>query len=115
MANTERSILEEIQRHYGGIFVKQPPRKKGWKCAYALVWSEGMVEGLLSVVGSHLRLKRKQAGVLLDFVRHIKSTPRRRQGDRGYFASHSNEVMHFRESIYQAMKRLNARGMSSSQ
>lgn len=111
VANTNRATLEDVQRAYGGIIANQPPPRAGWKHAYQLVWTDGMVEALLSAVGLHLRLKRKQAAVILELIRHKRRT---RQGRVGrFFAPLSSQVVAFREALYLRMRKLNAKGASS--
>ena len=111
LSNTHRAVLEDVQRAHGGILVNQSRAEVGWKDAYQLVWTDGMVERLLSLVVPHLRLKREQAAVMLDFLRHRKIT---RQGRKGRaFASLPEEDVAFREGLYKRIRELNAKGPSS--
>ena len=111
ISNTCRSVLEEVQRSYGGILTDQPRRKAAWKDAYQLVWVGEMLKRLLSVLVPHLRLKREQAGVMLNFVRHLKDTRQGRQGRNGrFFAALPDDVIVYREGLYRQMRNLNARG-----
>ena len=72
-----------------------------------------MIEHLLPLVSSHLRLKRPQAAVMLDFLTHRRNTPRYHYGGNGrVFAAHVPEVQAFRERRYQDLRELNARGPS---
>ncbi len=111
LSNTYRAVLEDVKRAHGGILVNQRRAEVGWKDAYQLVWSDGMVERLLSLVGPHLRLKQEQATVMLEFIRHRKITRQGRKG-RG-FAPLPSEVVAFREALYGRIKRLNAKGPHS--
>ncbi len=108
VSNTDRGILEEICHAYGGTIHRVGRGKSSWKPAYMLVWTDGVISNLLSLVGPHLRLKRKQADIQLEFIQHKKDTPRRYKGR--FWASHPRDVIQFREGLYQHMKRLNARG-----
>lgn len=108
VTNTDRGILEEICHAYGGTIHELGRAKPSWKPGHMLVWTEGLIVNLLSLVDPHLRLKRKQAAIQLEFIRHKKDTPRRYKGR--FWASHPREVVRFREGLYQQMKRLNARG-----
>ena len=113
LSNTNRAVLEDIQRAYGGILASQPAREIGWKDSLQLIWTNGMVEGLLVRLMPQLRLKRDQAAVMIDFVLHQKNTPRRRQGPNGrFFAPLASDVIAYREGLYQRMKALNAKGPS---
>lgn len=111
LSNTHRVALEEVQRAYGGILAHQPGREAAWKDAYQLVWTGGMVEQLLTVMAPILRLKREQAAVMMDFIRHQKNTQQGRQGRNGrFFAALPEEVIALREGLYRQMRELNARG-----
>lgn len=113
VANTNYGIIRQIHRDYGGILANQPTRMSGWKNALQLVWSDGMVEELISSIGPHLRLKRKQADLLLEFIRHTKGTPQIRKNGR--FAPHTKQVVDIRESFYRRAKALNAKGRTRTQ
>ncbi len=79
ISNTNWEILEQIRQLYGGILVDQPPRKAAWRFAYQLVWTDGMVEPVLSVVKPHLRIKRAQLRVLEELIRSRQRTFRDRE------------------------------------
>lgn len=108
IGNTDRAILEDVQRRYGGILADQPARKAGWKDAYQLIWTGRRVEGLLKSVGPHLRIKRNHARVLLQFIGHKEKTRQGRAG-RG-FAPLPGGVIAYREGLHQRMRELNAKG-----
>lgn len=108
IGNTNRAILEDVQAFYGGILTDQPAGKAGWKDAYQLVWTGGMIEGLLSSVAPYLHVKRRQARLVMRFIRHTKKTKQGRSGR--FFAPHRDEVVLFREALYRRMKELNAKG-----
>lgn len=111
IANTDRAVLEDIQQHYGGILVNQPPRKARWSFAYQLVWTEGMVERILRSVMPHLRIKREQARVLSKLIRHRQRTRQGRRGPNGrFFAPLPSDVIAFRERLWRRVRELNARG-----
>jgi len=113
ISNTNRSVLEDIQRAYGGILTYQDSRQTGWKESFQLVWTNGMVEKLLAELSPDLRLKREQAAVMMEFIRHQKTTPRVRQGPNGrFFAPLLPDVIAYRESLYNQMRGLNAKGPS---
>ncbi len=108
VGNTDRSVLEDMRRDYGGILVDQPPQESRWKNAYQLVWTDGMVGRTLSLVSPHLRVKHLQARILAEFMRHKTST---KQGHSGrHFAALPAEVVEIREMLYQRVKVLNLRG-----
>jgi len=108
VSNTHRGVLEAIQHTYGGIMTDQPARKAEWKRSYQLVWTDRMIEPLLSSVAVHLRIKSAEARILGAFVAHRKAT---KQGRRGrWFLPLPAKVVAFREGLRREIKVLNRRG-----
>ena len=112
VSNTDRGILEEICRDFGGTIHKVGRGKSTWKPGYMLVFTDGLIPSLLSVLRPHLRLKRRQAAVQLEFIHHKKNTARTLNGR--FLVRLPPGVVQFRESLYRAMKALNARGVVPS-
>ncbi len=108
VASTDRPIIEEIKRDFGGTRVDIGSRFPGWRDAYTLVWTHAAAERLLMVVVPYLRVKAKQASILMEFMRHKRNTVPSRNG--GDFARFPKSVQEIREAYYQQLKRLNARG-----
>ena len=109
LSNAHKGVLETIQRRYGGIIANQAAPRAEWKHAYQLVWSEGTIESLLRSVQVHLRVKRRQAMILNDFMRQRKTTE---QGRNGFlFAPLPYKVLAFREGLRRQIKVLNKRGV----
>jgi len=110
IANTDKEVLQQIQQAYGGILTNQPPRKAAWRFAYQLIWTDGMVGPLLSVVKPYLIIKRDQAGVLEQLIR----SRRRMLQDRKPSAKRSvgipASVLAEQAELYRKVKRLNRRG-----
>ncbi len=110
VANTEKRILEEIQKGYGGNMVVEPRKKASWRCLHQLVWTGPMVKEPLTAVGPHLRVKREQAAILLEFVRHVDDTAICRAPDGSRFATFPDDVLSYREALHMQTRLLNARG-----
>jgi hypothetical protein len=108
VANTDKGVLEAIQDVYGGILASQPAPKVAWKHAYQLVWTGKRIESLLLSVEAHLRVKREQARILNNFIRHRKTTKQSRNG-RG-FAPLPSKVRTLREGLRRKIKDLNQKG-----
>lgn len=108
LSNTHGQTLSQIQRNYGGLVYRYRRSNVGWKDGYTLVWTEGLIPGLLSLVSPHLRIKRRQAAILQDLLRHMRDTPMNREGS--FWIPHPREVIDFRERCYRHMRRLNAKG-----
>jgi len=108
IGNTCRWVLEEMQQQYGGTLSKDARAVPGWKHMYVLVWTGGKVEGVLSMVAPYLILKKAQASVLTDFLRHLEKT---RRGRWVYYDGLPEEAVAYREHLYLRMKSLNAKGL----
>ena len=70
-----------------------------------------MVEGLLSSITPHLRVKHRQACLLSDFVRHRNCTVQPHVGR--FFAPIPDDVVTLRETLYRGLRMLNAKGVGS--
>src|SRR6266568_1502869 len=106
--NVDGQALREIQRTYGGIPFRQRRRKSGWRVVYKLVWTGDRTERLLHPILPHLRVKRKQAELLLRFIQHRSQTSPRRMGTRA--TPLPDQVVALREGFHARMRELNARG-----
>lgn len=112
VSNTNRTVLEDLQHSFGGIITNHPRRALGWKDEYQLLWTGRKVEPLLRVAGPYLRIKQRQARIVLRFLRHRRET---RQGRIGRaFAHFPKSVIEFREDLFLRIKELNSRGPSPS-
>lgn len=69
-----------------------------------------MIKPLLSTVGPLLRLKAEQAKGLLEFDKHMEDTVRVTSRPKPL----SDYEVAFRETCYQKVKELNARGVSGT-
>jgi len=108
VSNTKRNVLDAIHGRYGGILTYQPARQAGWSHGYQLVWTNGMIIALLRAVGRHLRIKRKQAAVLIEFIEQKRAAKQRRDGSRS--APLPARVIAPREGYRRRIRELNARG-----
>ena len=112
VCNTNRAILEDLRRAFGGILTHQPRRVLGWKDADQLVWTGLSVKPLLLAVRPFLQIKTRQARLLLRFIRHRKRTHQGRIGSG--FARLPPGVIAYREALFLRMRKLNAKGPSGS-
>ena len=108
ISNTNKAVLEEIQRAYGGILANQPAPRAEWRHAYQLVWTDGMVERNLLLVAPYLRVKKEHVRLMMQFTRHKKGTRQGREGRR--FAPLPEDVVSIRDALHVRMKELNAKG-----
>lgn len=67
-----------------------------------------MGEPFLESILPHLRVKQRQARLLLDFIAHKRGTQQGHVGNR--FAPLSADTMALREAFYREVSALNARG-----
>ncbi len=112
VCNTNRAVLEDLRKSFGGILTHQPTRDAGWKDADQLIWTGLRVKPLLLAVRPFLQIKARQAKILLQFIRHRKRTHQRRVGRS--FARLPAGVIAYREALFLRMRRLNAKGPSVS-
>ncbi len=110
VTNTNRQIISDIHRDFGGILIDQPSRDAHWKDGYGVVWTDGRIEPLLSSIGPELKLKDRQAKILLQFIEHKRSTVQEQEGGAKRFSRLPEEIIDIREAFYQEIRRLNARG-----
>ncbi len=111
ISNTNREVLEEVQQIYGGILANQPPRKAAWRFAYQLIWTDGMVGPLLSVIRPFLVIKRIQLGVLEDLIRSQGRALRSRGPARRRPGRLPAPVRAYQVHLYRQVKKLNRRGL----
>lgn len=107
IANTNRTVLEDIRRSYGGLLFSQAPRKPGWSRGYQLVWTDPMVEAFLSQVIDHLRVKQPQGLTVARFLAQRRTDRVNRDPAQMSDSGDSTAIV---ERLFQRMKELNARG-----
>ena len=67
--NTFKPVLEDIKAQWGGGDVlKSPPNKLGKRTCWRLRLSQGQVAKILPEVMPHLRIKRMQAEIAMEFL-----------------------------------------------
>lgn len=108
ITNTDRCVLEEIRDQYGGFISRQTWQNEAWNTGYHLIWTEGVIDRSLLRLRPRLRLKRRQADLVLRFLDHVRDSVRTREGR--LFAPYPKSVWEFREAIFQTMKVLNMKG-----
>lgn len=110
--NTNRRVLSQIQRSWGGVLVSVGQAKRAWKPAYALVWTNALAALLLHEIAPYLKVKFEQAAALLDFHRRVTRLPRARDS-KGRLLPMSQEEVQLREAFYQNLRRMNMRGAAA--
>lgn len=70
IANTNEAILREIQATFGGyVHIRAKANKCGWKPFGRIIWQGSTAtRRLLKITGPHLRLKRRQLELALEFL-----------------------------------------------
>jgi hypothetical protein len=101
VTNTNRGVLEELERVWGGIIhthgkVISENHKQGY------VWRLNGKEGIpyLTAILPHLRIKRRQAELALEFAQTIKGGP----------PALTEETLIHRETLRNELTELNRRG-----
>ncbi len=83
-------------------------RKAWWKRSYALIWTNASAAVLLEKIAPFLRVKSRQAAVMLEFQRRVRALARVRDA-RGRLSSLATRELNAREALYRQIKRMNAR------
>ena len=77
LVNTNYELLAEIQEFHGGFLTRRERGIKAhWKALCCLTWAGGNAVNLLHNLRPHLRLKRKQAELAIEFVNFMHSPGR---------------------------------------
>src|SRR3990172_2079342 len=111
--NSNRKVLEDIRKTFGGILTDVGARNRIWKPGHALIWTNDAAARLLTIVAPFLSVKSKQAEVLLRFVTHLRKCKRYRDS-RGRLLPLRERETQIREAFHQRLKELNARGTASA-
>lgn len=109
--NTNLEIVSEIQRCWGGTLSEVGERRPGWKRGYALIWTNADAARLLLLLAPRLRVKARQAALLLGYQEHVRSC-KRLHDQHGYLSNLSTEELRFREALFRELKELNTRDPS---
>lgn len=109
IANTNQGILGEIQKDFGGTLAVNRRGNPRWRTGYSLIWTNAAAAELLRRIGPRLRVKSSNAAALLEFTEHVE-TYRRTRDRRGRLLPLSEREKELRDSYYERLKFLNAKG-----
>src|SRR3989442_1170080 len=110
--NTNRRILEDIQRTTGGTMSGIDERQVGWKVSYALIWTNAADARLIRKIKPFLVVKSEQSRALLAFDRGIQAGHRLRD-KAGRLLPLTPRDVRSRQAFYDRLKRMNRRGPES--
>ena len=110
--NTNRRILEDIQRTTGGTMSVIDQRQAGWKVSYALIWTNAAAARLIRKIKPFLVVKSEQSRALLAFDRGIQAGHRLRD-KAGRLLPLTPRDVRSRQAFYDRLKRMNRRGPES--
>lgn len=119
VTNTNPDIVMPFVEMWGGAMYKRPDKRKAKKWADSWTWycPRSSVIEFLKSIRPHLRAKHKQADYLIDFMLHCKSFPRSKGsamgGKRGGSKPLGIEEIFYRESVWNGVRMLNAKGQFS--
>lgn len=115
VANTDRRLLVPFKRYYGGGIYPRPERRKSkrWKDSWTWHCFDGRQREFLLAVRPHLRGKRRQADLLLEFIEHKESFPRKSLGQGKGSAPLGSAELRFRERLWNRVRVLNEKGPTS--
>lgn len=107
VVNTHLETILEIQKVFGGHFWVCTAKKKKWKTAYRLKWTQAETRGLLQSLIPYLRTKRRQAELVLAFIEHKLET--RSPGVIGF----GEDVLQLRKGMHDECAVLNKKGATA--
>ena len=110
--NTNRMILEDIQRTTGGTMSVIGQRQAGWKVSYALIWTNAAAAKLIRKIKPFLIVKSEQSKALLAFDLRIQAGHRLRD-KAGRLLPLTRRDVRSRQAFYDRVKRMNRRGPES--
>ena len=109
--NCDRSILEAIQRTWGGHLASIGSRFHGWRPSYSLIWTNAAAVRCLIRIAPYLRVKATRATALLEFQAHVREL-RRSRDSAGRLLPLSKEERRTRRVFRARLRSLNRRGRS---
>ena len=105
IANTNLEILTWIKSYFGGCLSLRKRRSPRHKPAWELLFSEIQAEEFVKVIMPWLRIKRRQAKVLLEYRRSVAAT--KHYPDRSGL---SPTIRMERDALYGKIRQLNQKG-----
>lgn len=119
ICNTRSEALKPFEEEYGGKLYRTSETRRDWdnvKWSDAFIWycPVASSERLLTDLLRHLRLKKKQARLMLRFIHNKRAFDRqgKRVGRRGSLPLSPREIM-FRERLRLQIRLLNRKGVLS--
>ncbi len=111
IANTKRAALLPFQEEYGGKIQSYGKTRNdwtsGWSEAYAWVCPHSCVERFLGDLLPYLRLKKKNARIILEFLMTKNAFARKKRRGRGGSAPLSDEEIALREEFRRTVRLFN--------
>jgi hypothetical protein len=115
VANTERESLIIFQEYYGGnIYLRRDKRRdkmgNKWADSYAWYCPISSTKRLLQDVLPYLRLKNRQANIVLEFIAKKNGFARGKRKGRGGSSPLTREEIGFRERLRREVRLMNRKG-----
>ena len=115
ISNTNQDVLKLFLNEYGGkVYFHYEKRldKQGLKWSDAFTWycPVSSSKKFLEDVIPYLRLKRRQAELILDFIDNKNSFARGKRKGRGGSSPLTSEEISYREGLRRAVSQLNEKG-----
>lgn len=105
VVNTNYALIEWLQIRIGGLINTRKKYDEAWKVAYRWRIQESNHSEFLQAIYPYLVIKRQQAQLIIEYW--IKKVKQYREGRRWEM---SNDELNMRESYFQKLKDLNAKG-----
>ena len=118
ITNTEREVLTTFLRYYGGAIYQRHDKRRdamGIKWADAFTWycPISSTRRFLLDIMPYLKLKRKQAELVVEFIENKRAFARGKRKGRGGSSPLNPEEIEFRERLRNQARLLNRKGKYS--
>ena len=110
-----RNIFDWLRNITGSgytFFRKRPNKHPTWKDSYGIIWHGKDAKEMLIEIFPYLRLKTRQAQLIIDWVtksQDLIHNPRWKKGTKGGIAF-SPDVLKYRDSVIDEIRALNRKG-----
>ena len=115
VCNTDQRIIRPFKIFWGGEIYPRPDKRKikNWADSYTWHCPVSKAQQFLQCMLPYLKGKKEQASTLLRFIENKKSFKRKCLGQGKGSAPLGEEEIHFRESLWVAIRLLNKKGQYS--
>jgi len=111
--SVDKEIIEWFYKSYGGWMNKRKFKNKNQKDAYTWVLAGKKIEPFLRKIYPYLKLKKKQADILLKRIKLYDKIGTGKRIGSGSNLKYPDEIMREIKDLYRQIRKLNKRGVSA--